>query len=154
MLTLAMAVLCIALYPVSAQKSETNENDKFYKAREIIDARGDLSKAAELLKGNIKEYPKHIRSYILLASLEHRSERYGEELRLLDLAKKRKDANLMDMLQFLAQLHYNLKQYDESDRIYSQMRDMEDTEQLPMIGLARSMIAREQNGCFQIRQKV
>ena len=45
MLTLAMAVLCIALHPVSAQKSEANENDKFYKAREIIEAKGDLSKA-------------------------------------------------------------------------------------------------------------
>ena len=49
MLTLAMAVLCIAVHPVSAQKSEANENDKFYKAREIIEAKGDLSKAAELL---------------------------------------------------------------------------------------------------------
>ena len=57
MLTLAMAVLCIALYPVSAQKSEVNENDKYYKAREIIDAKGDLNKAAELLRDNVKEYP-------------------------------------------------------------------------------------------------
>lgn len=54
MLTLAMAVLCIALYPVSAQKSEVNENDKYYKAREIIDAKGDLNKAAELLRDNVK----------------------------------------------------------------------------------------------------
>ena len=187
MLTLAMAVLCIALHPVSAQKSEANENDKFYKAREIIEAKGDLSKAAELLRDNIKEYPKHIQSYVLLASLERRYERYGDALRLLDsalknnhkgsglseanllwwkgsvyadmdesekgievmnqavkLAKKQKDPNMMDMLQLLAQLHYNLKQYDESDRIYSQMRTMDDTEQLPMIGLARNMIAREQ----------
>ena len=187
MLTIAMAVLCIALHPVSAQKSEVNENDKFYKAREIIEAKGDLSKAAELLRDNIKEYPKHIQSYVLLASLERSYERYGDALRLLDsalknnhkgsglseanllwwkgsvyadmdesekgievmnqavkLAKKQKDPNMMDMLQLLAQLHYNLKQYDESDRIYSQMRAMDDTEQLPMIGLARNMIAREQ----------
>ena len=187
MLTLAMAVLCIALYPVSAQKSEVNENDKYYKAREIIDAKGDLNKAAELLRDNVKEYPKHIPSYVLLASLDRRYERYGDALRLLDLAiknnhktsgfseayllwwkglvyedmdedkkgievmnqavkyaKKQKDSNLMDMLQLLAQLHYNLKQYDESDRVYSQMRIIDDTEQLPMIGLARNMIAREQ----------
>ena len=187
MLTLAMAVLCIALYPVSAQKSEANENDKFYKAREIIDAKGDLSKAAELLHDNIMEYPKHIQSYVVLVSLERHFERYGEALRLLDqaiknnhkgsgipdvtllwwkgtvyadmdeaakgieimnqavkLARKQKNPNLMDMLQLLAQLHYDLKQYDESDRIYNQMRDMDDTEQLPMIGLARNMIAREQ----------
>lgn len=187
MLTLAMAVLCIALYPVSAQKSEANENDKFYKAREIIDAKGDLSKAAELLYDNIMEYPKHIQSYVVLVSLERHFERYGEALRLLDqaiknnhkgsgipdvtllwwkgtvyadmdeaakgieimnqavkLARKQKNPNLMDMLQLLAQLHYDLKQYDESDRIYNQMRDMDDTEQLPMIGLARNMIAREQ----------
>ena len=69
MLILAMAVLCIALYPVSAQKSEVNENDKYYKAREIIDAKGDLNKAAELLRDNVKEYPKHIPSYVLLASV-------------------------------------------------------------------------------------
>ena len=187
MLTLAMAVLCIALYPVSAQKSEANENDRFYKAREIIDAKGDLSKAAELLRDNIKEYPKHIQSYVLLASLERRYDRYGDALRLIDsalknnhkdsgfseanllwwkgsiyddmdedkkgievmnqaikLAQKRKDPNLMDMLQLLAQLHYNLKEYDESDKVYSQMREIDDTEQLPMIGLARNMIAREQ----------
>ena len=187
MLTLAMAVLCIALNPVSAQKSEGNENDKFYKAREIIDAKGDLSKAAELLHDNIMEYPKHIQSYVVLVSLERHFERYGEALRLLDqaiknnhkgsgipdvtllwwkgtvyadmdeaakgieimnqavkLARKQKNPNLMDMLQLLAQLHYDLKQYDESDRIYNQMRDMDDTEQLPMIGLARNMIAREQ----------
>lgn len=182
MLTLAMAVLYIALYPVSAQKSEANENDKFYKAREIIDAKGDLSKAAELLHDNM-----HIQSYVVPVSLERHFERYGEALRLLDqaiknnhkgsgipdvtllwwkgtvyddmdeaakgieimnqaikLARKQKNPNLMDMLQLLAQLHYDLKQYDESDRIYSQMRDMDDTEQLPMIGLARNMIAREQ----------
>ena len=54
MLTLAMAVLCIALYPVSAQKSEVNENHKYYKVREIIDAKGDLNKAAELLRDNVK----------------------------------------------------------------------------------------------------
>ena len=88
MLTLAMAVLCIALHPVSAQKSEANENDKFYKAREIIEAKGDLSKAAELLRDNINEYPKHIQSYVLLASLERRYERYGDALRLLDSALK------------------------------------------------------------------
>ena len=88
MLTLAMAVLCIALYPVSAQKSEANENDKFYKAREIIDAKGDLSKAAELLHDNIMEYPEHIQSYVVLVSLERHFERYGEALRLLDQAIK------------------------------------------------------------------
>ena len=186
MLTLVMAVLYITLNPVYAQKTEANENDKFYKAREIIEAKGDLNKAAELLRDNLKEYPKHIQSYVLLASLERRYERFGEALRLLDLAiknnhkssgfsdanllwwkgsvygdmdedlkgivvmnqavklaKKQKDQNLMDMLQLLAQLHYNLKQYDESDKVYSQMRDLDETEQLPMIGLARNMIARE-----------
>ena len=59
------------------------------------------------------------------------------------LARKQDKGNLMDMLETLAQIHYDLKQYDESDKVYKEMRSMDETKQLPMIGLARNLIARE-----------
>ena len=59
------------------------------------------------------------------------------------LARKQDKENLMDMLETLAQIHYDLKQYDESDKVYKEMRSMDETKQLPMIGLARNLIERE-----------
>ena len=49
----------------------------------------------------------------------------------------------MDMLENLAQFHFELKQYDESDNVYKEMRSMDETEQLPIVGMARNLIARE-----------
>ena len=59
------------------------------------------------------------------------------------LARKQDKENLMDMLEDLAQFHFDLKQYDESDNVYKEMRSMDETKQLPMVGLARNLIARE-----------
>ena len=59
------------------------------------------------------------------------------------LARKQDKDNLMDMLETLAQIHYDLKQYDQSDKVYKEMRSMDETTQLPMIGLARNLIERE-----------
>ena len=59
------------------------------------------------------------------------------------LARKQDKENLMDMLEDLAQFHFDLKQYDESDNVYKEMRSMDETEQLPMVGMARNLIARE-----------
>ena len=59
------------------------------------------------------------------------------------LARKQDKENLMDMLENLAQLHFDLKQYDESDEVYQEMRSMDETDQLPMVGLARNLIAKE-----------
>lgn len=181
-----MTILFIAVQSLSAQKVEDNQNDRYYKAREILENGGDRNKAAELLTENINEYPQHIPSYLLMVGMERNAENYGEALRLIDKAIKNNhkksgidnaqllwwkasvyadmdedekgiavmqqavkmvaksdESRLMDMLQLLAQLHYNLKQYNESDKVYSRMRKIDETEQLPMIGLARSMIARE-----------
>lgn len=185
-LIVAMTILFIAVQSLSAQKVEDNQNDRYYKAREILENGGDRNKAAELLTANIDEYPQHIPSYLLMVGMERNAENYGEALRLIDRAMKNNhkksgidnaqllwwkasvyadmdedekglavmqqavkmvaksdESRLMDMLQLLAQLHYNLKQYDESDKVYSRMRKIDETEQLPMIGLARNMIARE-----------
>lgn len=185
-LIVAMTILFIAVQSLSAQKVEDNQNDRYYKAREILENGGDRNKAAELLTENIDEYPQHIPSYLLMVGMERNAENYGEALRLIDRAMKNNhkksgidnaqllwwkasiyadmdedekgiavmqqavkmvaksdESRLMDMLQLLAQLHYNLKQYDESDKVYSRMRKIDETEQLPMIGLARNMIARE-----------
>ena len=59
------------------------------------------------------------------------------------LARKQDKENLMDMLENLAQFHFELKQYDESDNVYKEMRSMDETEQLPIVGMARNLIARE-----------
>ena len=59
------------------------------------------------------------------------------------LARKQDKDNLMDMLESLAQFHYDLKEYDESDKVYKEMRSIDETKQLPMVGLARNLIARE-----------
>lgn len=185
-LIVAMTILFIAVQSLSAQKVEDNQNDRYYKAREILENGGDRNKAAELLTENIDEYPQHIPSYLLMVGMERTAENYGKALRLIDRAMKNNhkksgidnaqllwwkasvyadmdedekglavmqqavkmvaksdESRLMDMLQLLAQLHYNLKQYDESDKVYSRMRKIDETEQLPMIGLARNMIARE-----------
>lgn len=185
-LIVAMTILFIAVQSLSAQKVEDNQNDRYYKAREILENGGDRNKAAELLTENINEYPQHIPSYLLMVGMERNAENYGEALRLIDKAIKNNhkksgidnaqllwwkasvyadmdedekgiavmqqavkmvaksdESRLMDMLQLLAQLHYNLKQYNESDKVYSRMRKIDETEQLPMIGLARNMIARE-----------
>lgn len=185
-LIVAMTILLIAVQSLSAQKVGDNQNDRYYKAREILENGGDRNKAAELLTENIDEYPQHIPSYLLMVGMERNAENYGEALRLIDRAMKNNhkksgidnaqllwwkasiyadmdedekgiavmqqavkmvaksdESRLMDMLQLLAQLHYNLKQYDESDKVYSRMRKIDETEQLPMIGLARNMIARE-----------
>ena len=50
------------------------------------------------------------------------------------LARKQDKENLMDMLEDLAQFHFDLKQYDESDNVYKEMRSMDETEQLPIVG--------------------
>ena len=183
---IVITILIIVSHPLWGQGYDESSNDRYYKAREILENGGDRNKAAKLLTENIDEYPQHIPSYLLMVGMERNAENYGEALRLIDRAMKNNhkksgidnaqllwwkasiyadmdedekgiavmqqavkmvaksdESRLMDMLQLLAQLHYNLKQYDESDKVYSRMRKIDETEQLPMIGLARNMIARE-----------
>lgn len=83
-LIVAMTILFIAVQSLSAQKVEDNQNDRYYKAREILENGGDRNKAAELLTENIDEYPQHIPSYLLMVGMERNAENYGEALRLIE----------------------------------------------------------------------
>lgn len=56
--------------------------------------------------------------------------------------KKTDKEDFGEMLESLAQLQYDMKQYDESDKTYYELRKMDESNQLPFIGLARNMIAR------------
>lgn len=186
-LAILLAVFCIALQTTSAQKKgEGNDNFKYHKATEILDEGGDPKEARRLVNENLQENPKHIQSYLFLATLDRREDDYSSALRNIDkamknnhknsgiteanllwwkgiiydelgqtekaaetmeqvvkLARKQDKDNLMDMLQSLAQFRYDLKQYDASDKVYLEMRSLDESEQLPMIGLARNMNARE-----------
>lgn len=57
-------------------------------------------------------------------------------------ARKQKDENLQSMLENLAQMYYDIERYDDSDRIYNEMIKLDETHQLPLIGLARNMCKR------------
>jgi clan AA aspartic protease (TIGR02281 family) len=184
---LTLSVLCLALQPMSAQKKNEGTGEyKYRKAVEILDERGDPKEARKLLNENIKEYPKFIPSYLVLASMDRRDENYGAALKTIERAmennhknsdisdatliwwkasiyddmgdlqkalstmqqavkmgRKTDKENLIDMLEELAQIYYDLKQYDESDKVYKEMRSMDETKQLPIVGMARNLIARE-----------
>ena len=182
-----MAVFCLALLPLSAQKNAGSGEYRYRKAIEILEDGGDPKEARELLNENIKEYPKYILSYLGLASIDRRAKDYSSALRLIDkalennhkkseisdanllwwkgtiydemgdlqkglvvmqqavkMARKQDKENLRDMLETLAQFHYDLKQYTESDKIYREMMALDETDQLPMVGLSRNMIARKE----------
>ena len=81
---LTLAVLCLALQPVSAQKNQGGNNYKYHKAVEILEDGGDSSEARSLLRENIEENPKHIESYMLLAKLCRRDGDYAMAMRTLN----------------------------------------------------------------------
>ena len=80
---LTLAVLCLALQPMSAQKNQGNDY-KYQKAMEILDEGGDRAQATELLKENIKENPKHIQSYMVLVGIYRRDGDYAHAMRTLN----------------------------------------------------------------------
>ena len=82
---LTLAVLCLALQPMSAQKNQGNDY-KYQKAMEILDEGGDRAQATELLKENIKENPKHIQSYMVLVGIYRRDGDYAHAMRTLNTA--------------------------------------------------------------------
>jgi Tfp pilus assembly protein PilF len=85
-ITLTLAVLCLALQPVSAQKrSEGTSNYKYHKALEILQEDGDPAEARRLVAENIEENPKHIDSYMLLVAIDRNEEEYasGEAVKIL-----------------------------------------------------------------------
>ncbi len=62
---------------------------------------------------------------------------------VVKMAKKEKSEHLSSMLENLAQFHYDLKEYDASDKVYHEIKKLDESSLLPDIGLARNLIARE-----------
>lgn len=62
---------------------------------------------------------------------------------VVKMAKKEKSEHLSSMLENLAQFHYDLKEYDASDKVYHEIKKLDESSLLPEIGLARNLIARE-----------
>ena len=88
-ITLTLAVLCLALQPVSAQKrSEGTSNYKYHKALEILQEDGDPADARRLVAENIEENPKHIDSYMLLVAIDRNEEEYASALHVLNEVEK------------------------------------------------------------------
>lgn len=184
--TIIMAVFCLAILPLSAQKKEDNDNFKYHKATEILDNGGNPQEARKLAMENIKENPKHIDSYLLIAGIDRREDDYASALGIIEqamknnhknsgfstalllwwkgiiydeigdtkravetmeqvvkLARKTDKEHLTSMMENLAQFHYNLKDYDASDKVYRDIMKMDESTLLPRIGLARNMNARE-----------
>ncbi|MBQ8812233.1 MAG: retroviral-like aspartic protease family protein [Bacteroidales bacterium] len=90
---LALAVLGLALHPLSAQNTEGSDNYKYHKAVEILDEGGDPQEARKLAVENIKVNPKHIDSYLLIAGIDRREADYASALRQVDLAIKNNHKN-------------------------------------------------------------
>ena len=85
---LTLAVLGLALQPMSAQKNEGTENYKYYKDCEIMDDGGDPKEARRLVNENLKENPKHIDSYLMLARLDRMEHDYASALGRIEQAMK------------------------------------------------------------------
>ena len=85
---LSLAVLCLALQPISAQKNQGGNNYKYHKALEILDKDGDPAEARKLLVENIKENPKHIHSYMVMAAIDRDEKDYASALHVLNEVDK------------------------------------------------------------------
>ena len=186
LIILTLAALCLALQPMSAQKKEGNDNFKYHKATEILDKGGNPQEARKLAVENIKENPKHIDSYLLVAGIDRREDDYASALGIIEqamknnhkdsgfstalllwwkgiiydeigdtkraietmeqvikLARKTDKEHLTSMMENLAQFHYDLQDYDASDRVYREIMKLDESTLLPRIGLARNLNARE-----------
>ena len=88
-ITLTLAVLCLALHTMSAQKrSEGTDNYKYYKAIEMLQEDDDPAEARRLVMENIEANPKHIDSYMLLAAIDRNEENYASALHVLNNVEK------------------------------------------------------------------
>ena len=88
-----LTVFCLALQPISAQKMEGTDNFKYHKAREILDKGGDVQEARKLAVENIKENPKHIDSYLMVAGIDRREGDYASAMRMVEQAMKNNHKN-------------------------------------------------------------
>ena len=88
-----LMVFCLTLQPISAQKKEGTDNFKYHKAMEILDDGGDPQKARKLASENIKENPKHIDLYLLIAGIDRNEGDYASAMRVVEQAMKNNHRN-------------------------------------------------------------
>ena len=62
---------------------------------------------------------------------------------VVKMAKKEKNEHLSSMMENLAQFHYDLKEYDEADKVYHELKKLDESSLLPEIGHARNLIAQQ-----------
>ena len=93
LLLLTLTVFCLALQTMSAQKKEGTDNFKYHKAMEILDKGGDPQEARKLATENIKENPKHIDSYLMVAGIDRREGDYASAMRVVEQAMKNNHKN-------------------------------------------------------------
>ena len=84
---LTITALCMALQVMTAQ-TKSNDNYKYHKALEILDKDGDPAEARKLLVENIKENPKHIHSYMVMAAIDRDEKDYASALHVLNEVDK------------------------------------------------------------------
>lgn len=92
-IVLTLAVLGLALQSLAAQTSEGSDNHKFHKAVDILDEGGDPKEARKLAYENIKENPKHIDSYLLIAGIDRNEGDYASALGMVEKAMKNNHKN-------------------------------------------------------------
>ena len=84
---LVITALCMTLQVMTAQ-TKSNDNYKYHKALEILDKDGDPAEARKLLVENIKENPKHIHSYMVMAAIDRDEKDYASALHVLNEVDK------------------------------------------------------------------
>ena len=63
------------------------------KRKEILDKGGDPQEARKLATENIKENPKHIDSYLMVASIDRNARDYASAMRIVEQAMKNNHKN-------------------------------------------------------------
>ena len=125
LLLLTLTVFCLALQPMSAQKKEGTDNFKYYKAKEILDKGGDPQEARKLATENIKENPKHIDSYLMVASIDRNARDYASAMRIVEQAMKNnyKDSGFTEsvLLWWKAIIYEELGDYQKAADLMEQV---------------------------------
>lgn len=91
---LAIAVICVSLQSLSAQKkSEGSDSYRYYKAIELINEQGFVDEAMQLLVDNLEENPGHILSYLPIISAYMERGNYNDALTMVNLAMRNNHKN-------------------------------------------------------------
>jgi clan AA aspartic protease (TIGR02281 family) len=136
-LKIVLAAAVLAAQPLSAQ-SDADYN--YRKAIEILEDDGDTDKARELLKDNLKDYPKHIDTYLLLARIERVDRDYSSALRLINVAlnNNHKGSGVSDakLMWWKSAVYEDVADYETSVEIMEEavkMARKQDREVLPQM---------------------